>query len=809
ISLKNNAQAGLSQGSTSKYEIYRSDAPFKGIRLSSPSDKEGGYLLINYSSALDTPLPHDWMMRQQSLVPVDLGIDFGSTNTSIAYSTANGESGFTLESQRVSLMGNEIPGSRQLPRENQVLFFQALGNGVASNSIKSVLTLHDPRRQRALRQGESPTSRNGEVVVGGFPSLADNLPFIDSDEKTITLRFPQIGQVTQIHNMKWEDNDEDRAHKSAFLRALMLQVYATLFSLGMVPESVRWSYPSAMVGQLLLSYNQIWKGLESIVPVNDPHTNQPLKLKISQYRDTRSLGGPSSTFGQTTNAETTAQGFGGGFGASFSGGIGGGFGSGFGAAQDPEEKSAVGTESSSGFGGFGGGFGDGFGATSGFGNLGGSQQEEPVKTETTQVSGDLLPDAEGETITYAPKPIYASDSASFQGDGIPSLTEAESVANHISTTGGREAGRLDITFDVGGSTTDISALFQLSNHTTMIKQNSLRFAAQRVSQAVGCFPTFKNVLLQVCAQYDIQMVGLNFGADTYNDRTAPYFFDQIVSRLDENQLPDLYTRIAASAPGLMVVNMYVTGLLMFYAGQVGNKLVKDLIRTSDQEWPAKRPPVITINFAGKGSRLFQWLQAVNPQAANQYYNQMFILGFGPDEAKTSLGGGGVKLPALNDPNIKFEVSKGLAKKNPSLYKPSTEQPAEIIGEDGFCVIGNDGQARPVKFTNAITPDMMKMIGLRFVESHDASQKAPRFTDFCGFFYNCAHMLWGWSPNPQSLADGCKNLNITAYAQNMPEFRRAAAETGRADQPFSFVAPIIILEGMKFYESTLLKLLQNG
>lgn len=97
-----------------KYEIYRSNKPFKGVRLLSPTGNEGGYLLVNYSSAQGANLPHDWMRpgAHSSLNPVRLGIDFGSTNTSIAYSSdSTQEQGFSFGNQRVSLMGNELPGS--------------------------------------------------------------------------------------------------------------------------------------------------------------------------------------------------------------------------------------------------------------------------------------------------------------------------------------------------------------------------------------------------------------------------------------------------------------------------------------------------------------------------------------------------------------------------------------------------------------------------------------------------------------------------------------------------------------------------
>jgi len=48
-----------------------------------------------------------------------------------------------------------------------------------------------------------------------------------------------------------------------------------------------------------------------------------------------------------------------------------------------------------------------------------------------------------------------------------------------------------------------------------------------------------------------------------------------------------------------------------------------------------------------------------------------------------------------------------------------------------------------------------------------------------------------------------NLNIDSYIRSMPEFRQAQKNKSEGDS-FDFVAPIIILEGMKFYEDYLIK-----
>lgn len=784
-----------------KYEIYRSNKPFKGVRLLSPSGHEGGYLLVNYSSAQGTSLPNDWMRAgaTPSLSEVRLGIDFGSTNTSIAYSSdSTGEEGFTFTNQRVSLMGNELPGHPIFPKENQVFFFQGAGTPVKSNAVKSVLTIHDNRRLPELKNGESIKMRNEREVIGGFPCFAGNLPFANSDKSKITLLYPNgVGEVTQIHNMKWEDKDDDKAHKSAFLRTLMLQVYASLFVEGMVPESIKWSYPSSMAGQLLYSYQNIWQTLRSISPVLKQN-GERYELNVSKYTDNRSFGSTigSGAFGKKENESA----FGGGFGSGFGDSFGGGFGSNssdFGSSDGNFGNSGGGFGSSDSNSGFSSGFGSGFGSgDSGFGG------NESSKSKQVSLE-DFRPDDPEKTIKYEPIPLYTMEA----GNDNPSLSEAEAVANFISAKYGKETNVLNLCFDVGGSTTDISALFFLKNNVTMIKQNSLRFAAQRVSQSVSAFPNFRNVLTGICAKYKIQMVGLNFGNDTYNKHTAPYFFDQIVNRLTDDQLEDFYRTIAADCPLLMCVNMYVTGLLMFYAGQVAHKLIDDLNHTTDDEWVAKRRPNVRVTFAGKGSRLYQWLTTINPAAAKNYYGNLFVMGFGEQHLKETLAGWQIiELPQLHDPEIKFEVSKGLAKGDTTLQKPSKDQPAEIIGESGFELTGGDNIRREIDFTNSITPNMLESIGIRFC-ANNSQRQADKFTEFCGFFYTAARQLFGWRANPAELERACREMNITAYVQNMPEFRAAQREAGNGGEPFSFVAPIIILEGMKFYDEVLLKLLK--
>lgn len=774
-----------------KYEIFRSNVPFKGVSLVSPTGHSGGYLLINYSSAKGTSLPEDKMRpgATPQLEKVRLGIDFGSTNTSIAYSLDSdpNDGSFEFKNQRVSLLGKELPGKPIFPKENHIFFFQGVGMPIKSNAIKSVLTLHDNRRLPSLKTGQEITQRDEKEVIGGFPSFAENLPFSNSNDKTITLNYPNgVGEVTQIHNMKWENNPSAKAQKTAFLRTLLLHVYASLFDQGKVPESVKWSYPSSMSGPLLNQYQLIWDTLKDMSPVTDIN-GRPYKLDISKYQGSLNIGNAIGRGGFNEEATEAKEGDKAGFSGGFQGGFSGGFGAPFG-----------------GNGGFGkGGFGNGgFGGEFGKPDSIATQKASDSKEEVIGTQEDFMPDDPNREISYEPTPLYTS------GNDNPSLSEAEAVANFISSTYGRETNYLNLCFDVGGSTTDISALFYLDEKgVTMIKQNSIRFAAQRVSQSVSYFPDFKNVLTSICSRYGIQMVGLNFGNDTYNSQTAPYFFDQIVNRLDGSQLEDLYKNIGANCPQLMCVNLYVTGLLMFYAGQVANKLIDDLTRSKDTTWDDNHRPKVRVTFAGKGSRIFQWLSTINPDAAHNYYGNMFVMGYGLDHMKNTLcRWQEIVLPTLDNKDIKYEVSMGLAKGTTTLLKPKNQQPSEIIGESGFEVTGKDNIPRSLDFTNSLTPAMLSSIGIR-LKAKDMNSQARKFTEFCSFFYQAANQLFGWNTNPAELERACRNMSITAYVQNMPEFRAAEKEV-RNGKPFDFVAPIIILEGMKFYDNVLLKLLQQ-
>lgn len=225
-------------------------------------------------------------------------MDFGSTNTSVAYHDGQMQhaEGIQFTGQRVSLFTDLGTNANQVPAERNVLFFQ--NEELYSNAIKSILAIHDDQRLPKNDIDGINTMRS-EAVQGGFPCFCRHLPVDNVTDDTMTLGFRGGQNIVQlIHNMKWSEREEDKAHKQAFLSSLLLHIYAELFVKGFVPNVLRWSYPSAMGYNLMLQYNQIWQSLQHVSPVIDVAGNPvPLSVSTIPGMNTGDMG--SSGFGTT------------------------------------------------------------------------------------------------------------------------------------------------------------------------------------------------------------------------------------------------------------------------------------------------------------------------------------------------------------------------------------------------------------------------------------------------------------------------------------------------------------------------------
>ena len=767
-------------GNGYKYEIYESNQPIRGLKLSTSNDKHAGFLIVRYDTGNNPDYPQ--VIADEPRTPVRVGADFGSTNTSIAFfgDAMNEPDGITFKNRRVALLS--INGDEEMVAdEKNLLFFQS--NSIRSNSIKSVLTLHDPNRLGGMESSTLLTTEQKKAVKGGFPCFSNNLPVGAVSAHSIQLNCARCGAVNQAYNLKWRTEPIDKAYQTAYLSSLMLHVYAELYMRHdrCYPETIIWSYPSAMGKSQLNHWQDVWKEMEN--PDFNPYTDKTrFALTVSTFKiGGMTAGGPKP--GPNLGMPKPGGGFGGPMGG---GSFGGG---GFGGGSLLSQMSGGPQQQQTGFGG------------NSLLNGALNQQQQ----QNSQSGPDLRIDNDNEPITFDPVKMVDAHDRKYH-----CLTEACAVANFLTSTtkiNVNDRNTLTVCFDIGGSTTDISALTPLNTseglQLTMIKQSSIRFAAQRVSMATKYSPNFHRVLLETCDNFGLRIQGLNLMESRFSPDTAAYYFEQIVDRLDVSQLPFFYRRIASSCRDMLCVDLYVTGLILFYAGMIVKKLVKQVRNSKECAWiqmngqPAK--PNVNIVFAGKGARIMEWLGiSSSDELSMQYYLGMFVLGMGGEqEAANYLPGyPTIVFPEKGSLDVKFEVSKGLTIKNSTLMRPKNEVPIEIIGESGYSIADAQGNMTPVDFDNSITPDMIQYIGSYFYGDAVAGEK---FQQFCQFYYNVASQFFDIPMPWNEFETGMRNMNLTTYIQNMPEVRAA-----KQNQEFDFVAPLIILEGMKFYDEYLLK-----
>lgn len=744
------------------YEIYESNQPFKGIKFSY-AGSDCGYAIIRYDEfSSKNNLPKNKLKDPIiDFAKANLGIDFGSTNTSVAYfSITHGKimtdvSEMKFKNRRISLLGNDNKNNDENAAvEDEVFFFQ--NEEIVTNSIKSILTIHDPKRVVKEKENHDELSALAMAVRGGFPNFEKNLPIESATENRYKLNFDGAGFTEIIHNMKWSSQNIEIAYKKAYLSSLMLHVYAHLFEDGHEPIKLKWSYPSSMGIKQIGEYIDIWSILPAVNPIKGGQT-----LVVAK--------GPLTSQATNTNF----------FGDATAGPAAGGWG----ASTEPTATAP---------------------ASGGWGEPAAASAPTPVSIKEIEENNG--------PVKFDFKPLK-DDCA---------LTEACAVANFLANANQLEktADFLTLCFDVGGSTTDISVLCQMQDGLAMVKQNSIRFAAQRVASATKFSPNFKAVLLEVCERKNISIQGLNVKPEKYSAETASYFFEQIIDRLDENDFPSFYQLLRSKCPEILSVNLYVTGLIMYYAGQLANKLRAEVsnsvegayLKTINPSMGGDFKPVINIVFAGKGARIFDWFKAIDAQAANKYYTDLFIAGFGGMQVAQSLlfpggymGGPPIRINPTNEDggkNLKYEVSKGLAYPPEKLLIPKNNEAIEILGEEGFKLVRN-GQMQAIPFDSSITSEMMENIGTSFMSSPQPGQFAcPKFMEFASIYYQTATGMFGLDISQDSFMKGFNSMNINSYIKNLPEYRTAVEN--KKSGKFDFLAPIIIIEGMKFLDDVILK-----
>jgi len=392
------------------------------------------------------------------------------------------------------------------------------------------------------------------------------------------------------------------------------------------------------------------------------------------------------------------------------------------------------------------------------------------------------------------KPFGSGDSLTAKTEvlDLKALTEAASVCKHALGVGFQTGQRgLIIGFDIGGTTTDILCIALKKDQSsgnaddfkdTLIKQSSIKFAAGKLADATKKSKKFQEVLKSFCRKKELYIHGITVPPEKLNSNTSTYYYNLIVDRLNtEADLNEFYQNLAADCPELFTINSFMTGLIMFYAGQLAYK-----IRISQDEKPGDYLSVfedVMIGCFGKGGRMFDWLRAMNEQAAYSYYQTCFGAGYGP-KAEEQIKY--FEIRPSNTEYVKAEVSFGLSRYNE--IHITADQISELIGEEGFTYNGAEvDQLAPVESR------FMQHFGNQF----STPREFKRFNEFAKIFYSFSNEFFGF--NLPTIEQDINGMRLKSYIENIPEYQLA-----KRAQEFDFEAPVIILEGMCFLDTILME-----
>ena len=105
--------------------------------------------------------------------------------------------------------------------------------------------------------------------------------------------------------------------------------------------------------------------------------------------------------------------------------------------------------------------------------------------------------------------------------------------------------------------------------------------------------------------------------------------------------------------------------------------------------------------------------------------------------------------------------------------------------------------------------MIEHIGDCFIYlPQNGKPPCPRFMDFADLFFKVSSSMFGLKMSPSDFLVGFQDMNIENYIKGESEFIEAQKRKSEEQKKFDYVAPIIILEGMKFFEKHLLKGIQK-
>lgn len=231
------------------YEISLIDTPVLGLKAmvtQGVSTICAGYLITRQDVILD------YSTRQRSNTAT-VGFDFGSNNTCVSYhdSQSNQTHPICFKNYRAMLVGQETMVSDRVAELDELLFFSNYESN--NGQFKSWLQEHDGRTNQFTQMDE---------IAGGVPVNRLN---VQVNKMTDRIIETQAGVLH--YNMKWLNDNLGLQKKRAFIKSLWLQTCAYLFTNDILPTSIKWSYPGAMMMRDVNDLHQIFLALGNVTPL--------------------------------------------------------------------------------------------------------------------------------------------------------------------------------------------------------------------------------------------------------------------------------------------------------------------------------------------------------------------------------------------------------------------------------------------------------------------------------------------------------------------------------------------------------------
>lgn len=385
-------------------------------------------------------------------------------------------------------------------------------------------------------------------------------------------------------------------------------------------------------------------------------------------------------------------------------------------------------------------------------------------------------------------PIFNDDKQRLCPKPLNEQTESESVCKYAI---GQKYGLNNAMFlgiDVGGSTSDILLLAKDINNNyaeTLFSQSSVRIAAGVFFDAVIKSQRFRKAI------YDFHESQRSIHVENISEiltagNKAPFYLNSVFDQLTPDNSSEFYSWISREAPFVFAIPAYVTGLLVYYAGKLCAKTIREHNLTG----------IRTVHLMpfGKGGRLFHWLQT-NPgiPMTASYYENCFKKAFGEDSENIRLN---YRTDIVSD--NKSEVSKGLVSNQNLVFDANIRYSSDIFAEKGIKYL-NNGQFDILDENDVVRNDYFENVG-----QFEFPDKMENFETFLELFIDFVSQKAGLVTDVATLRNRKNELPslLSSFITNDSEYDKARKVKQQTGQ-FEYRFPIFIAEGLCYLDKVII------